>query len=675
MEKLKNPEFIQSLIRLVTCLLTYLYISSGIEYGYFPTRYDTLVNYIYVYFAYTFINLLSILWIPASTPRRYVTLVFDISTTTFSSYISVGVDSFYVLFYIWIYIAYSTRYGQRYLAVAAFFTVTGYSFLLFTEESWNLLTIVESIAFLLLIVTLPMYLHTLQKRLMLSTQQAQSDSEAKTEFLSNMAYQIRTPIGGVVGMVDLLSKTDLDMQQKQYLQSLSQSSHALQEIIDDIVDFSHIEKGSLPLNQHYSNPRSLIDSLVHSLAPLCYEKNMDLNCFIDESFPTTVMIDTQRLRQLLSNLIRYVIEHGTEPGIYINAYAEKNNTAQNLNTSIEISYLQLSGDNQLVSEQISNTSEALPLRITSQLTRLMNGLFEIQLKDKNRVQFNLHFNWQQQEEHTDVVAHFTQDKRVLIYDTNDASREILEKYCQQLGLKIYATSGHDNLLAHIIWSIEKNSPFDTIILGDSQKRINCHELVMQIRNEIKCNSPILYATYLHSPDPAEAGALQDVQATIIKPVSLNILKSTLTRLISAPTLTDINPLPEKQTTLSILIAEDNEINASVAYSYLAGMGHNVDIATDGTTALYAMHKHHYHLVLMDVYMPNTNGIEATKQWRSMEKGKPYTPIVALTAKATSEERARCLKAGMDDFLTKPINENQLKKVLDTYAEQAIRRAS
>ncbi|VAW65489.1 hypothetical protein MNBD_GAMMA10-1713 [hydrothermal vent metagenome] len=675
MKKLKNPEIIQSIIRLVICLLTYLYILNGIEKGYFSTSYETLTYYTWVYFLYTTINLLSMFWIPASTPRRYAALVFDIVTTTYSSYITGGINSFYVLSYIWIYIGYSTRYGQRYLSAAVILTTLGYSFLLITEESWNLLT-VEAIAFILLIVTLPAYLHSLQTRLRLSTQQALADSKAKTEFLSNMTHQIRTPIGGVVGMVDLLSKTQLNMQQQQYLQSLSQSSQSLQEIIDDIVDFAHIESGSLPLNQHYSNPRSLIDSLVHSLAPLGYEKQLDLNCFIDQTFPTNVMIDTQRLRQLLSNLIRYAIGHSTRKGVYINAYAKDNSSSQSLNVSMEISYQQMPGVNQLVSEQLPNTSEALPLRVSCQLTRLMNGLFEIRPKDKNNIQFNLHFSWQQQGEASTQVPDFTENQRVLIYDTDKVSREILEKYCQQFGLKTYATSGHDNLLAHIIWSMEKKQPFEVIILGENQQRINCHELVMRIRKEIKCDSPVLYATYLHSPGHAESDVLQDIQATIIKPISLDILNNTLVKLINTDNEVEKTSAFEQQSVLNILIAEDNEINASVAYSYLTDMGHNVDIATDGTTALYAMHKQQYHLVLMDVYMPNTNGIEVTRQWRSFEKGNPwYTPIVALTAKATMEERERCLNAGMDDFLTKPVNEQQLKKILSTYSEQSLSRAS
>lgn len=274
MEKLKNPELIQSIIRLCIGALTYFYISAGIDSGYFNASHETLNIFTLVFFFFSFLNILSILWKPVSTPRRYIALAFDISSTTFSSYLTGGINSVYVLVYLWIYIGYGTRYGLRFLSAAVIFTLIGYNILLLTEDAWHLLTL-EAIAFLLLIIALPAYLYSLQKRLIKTAEKAESNSLAKTEFISTMTHQIRTPIGGIVGMIDLLNKTDLSVQQKQYLQSLSQSSHSLQEIIEDIIDFSQIENGNIPLNQTSSNPRSLIDSLVHSLAPLAMKTNLN----------------------------------------------------------------------------------------------------------------------------------------------------------------------------------------------------------------------------------------------------------------------------------------------------------------------------------------------------------------------------------------------------------------
>ena len=664
MEKLKNTEFNQSLIRLCIGALTYFYVSAGIKSGYFIASHQILNYFALTFFSVTLLNILSIFIVPASTPRRYMALAFDIASTTFSSYLTGGINSVYILIYLWIYIGYGTRYGLRFLVTAVIFTLIGYNLLLISENAWHLLTL-EAIAFILLIIALPIYLYSLQKRLIQSAQRAQKASDAKTEFLSNMTHQIRTPIGGIVGMIDLLNKTELNTQQKQYLQALSQSSHSLQEIIEDIVDFSQIEGGNIPLNQTTSNPRSLIDSLVHSLAPLGYDKQLELTCFIDKSFPTDVAIDAQRFRQLLSNLIRYVIEHSTTQGINIHAYAGSINSNQNIKTCIEIHFQQNTEIAHLNSNQIPDSNDALPLRIAYQLTRLMNGLFEIKYTNKQEISFNLHFNWQQISTPVDITAGFPDNKRVLIFDTDETNTKVLEQYCQQLGMDVYATSGGDNLIAHIIWSQEKDNPFDAIILSEDRKLRMCHELLLRIRSEARCNTPVLYATYLHSIEHVEADNFQDVQATIIKPVSLDILKSTLISLFSKKSLLS-EPLPVKPASLSILLAEDNEINASVVYSYLTDLGHNVDIATDGTTALYAMHKHHYQIVLMDLNMPNMGGIEATRQWRRLEKkqGK-HLPIIALTAKATSEDRDRCVQAGMDDFLTKPVNEDRLKDIIQS----------
>lgn len=666
MEKLKNTEFNQSIIRLCIGALTYFYVSAGIKSGYFDASHQFLNYFALTFFSVTLLNILSIFIVPVSTPRRYMALAFDIASATFSSHLTGGINSVYILIYLWIYIGYGTRYGFRFLITAVVFTLVGYNLLLLAENAWQLLTL-EALAFILLIIALPIYLYSLQKRLIVSAQEARTASHAKTEFLSNMTHQIRTPIGGIVGMIDLLNKTELNTQQKQYLQALSQSSHSLQEIIEDIVDFSRIEDGNISISQTSSNPRTLIDSLVHSLAPLGYENQLELKCYIEEAFPTDVLIDAQRFRQLLSNLIRYVIEHSCSQGIKIRAYAGTTNANQNINACIEIVFQQNTEMDHLQSNQIPETNDALPLRIAYQLTRLMNGLFEIKYTGKQSVSFNLHFNWKQASAPLDIASGFPDNKRVLIFDTDETNSKILENYCQQLGMDVYATSGNDNLIAHIIWSQEKNNPFDVIILSEDRKHSVCHELLLRIRSEARCNTPVLYATYLQSIEHIETDNFQDVQATIIKPVSLDILKSTLIGLFSKTSLT-AEPETPNVAALSILLAEDNEINASVVYSYLTDLGHNVDIATDGTTALYAMHKHHYQLVLMDVNMPNMDGIEATRQWRRLEKDKhKHLPIIALTAKATSEDRDRCSEAGMDDFLTKPVNETRLKEIITKYS--------
>lgn len=663
MDKLKSSEFIQSVIRLCIGTLTFFYISAGINSGYFDVSYQTLNTFTTVFFSISIINILSIFWKANSTPRRYAALIFDIASTTFSSYLTGGINSVYVLVYLWIYIGYGTRYGLRFLGAAVVLTLIGYNLLLLTEDAWHLLTL-EAIAFLLLIIALPAYLYSLQKRLMHSADIATQANNAKTEFLSNMTHQIRTPIGGIVGMVNLLNKTNLDHQQKQYLQALSQSSHALQDIIDDVIDFSSIEKGNVSFNQSRTNPHLLIDSLIHSLAPLSYEKNLELSCYIDKSIPDEVNLDSQRFRQLLSNLIRYAIEHSNQNDIYVSAYSSEPGTNNNVNSCIEIQFTQNINMEHLTSNQIPETNDALPLRISYQLTRLMNGLFEIHYSSTTDIRFNLRFNWELLNPDKTQDLYFA-GKCALIYEPNDNNKNVLEKYCRQLGMEVYSTVGHDNLIAHIIWSQQKNRPFDVLILGEGRKHRSCYELVLRIHDEVHCNTPILYSSYLHNIEQIEIEQLPTVEENIIKPISLNNLKKALHNIFNDQALSteSINP---KQSGLNILIAEDNEVNASVIYSYLTDLGHNVDIATDGNTALYAMHKHPYNLVFMDLNMPNMDGLETTRQWRKLEKKHAHLPIVALTARVTADDRMHCIAAGMDDFMAKPVQEDQLIAVIQKF---------
>ena len=663
MDQLKNSEFIQSVIRLCIGALTFFYISAGIKSGYFDVSYESLKTFTAVFFSISFANIISIFWKPESTVRRYGALVFDISCTTFASYLTGGINSVYVLIYLWIYIGYGTRYGLKFLGAAVVLTLIGYNMLILTENAWHLLTL-EAIAFLLLIIALPAYLYSLQKRLMQSADTAIQANNAKTEFLSNMTHQIRTPIGGIVGMVNLLNKTNLDHQQKQYLQALSQSSHALQDIIDDVIDFSSIEKGKVSFNQAHISPRLLIDSLINSLAPLGYERDIELSCYIDKSIPDEVNLDSQRFRQLLSNLIRYAIEHSNQHDIYVSAYSSDPGSNNQINSCIEIQFTQDLNIDHLTSNQIPETNDALPLRISYQLTRLMDGLFEIHYSSKTDIRFNLRFNWEQLNPNKTQNLHFA-GKRVLIFEPNENNKTVLEKYCQQLGMEAYATTSHDNLIAHIIWSQQKNNPFDVLVLGEDRKQNNCYELALRIRGEAHNNTPILYASYLHNIEQIEIEKFPTVDENIIKPISLNNLQKALHTILNPQNHT-IQPINPKHRSLNILIAEDNEVNASVIYSHLTDLGHNVDIATDGTTALYAMHKHPYDMVFMDINMPNMDGLETTRQWRKLEKKHSHLPIIALTAKATEGDRKHCFTAGMDDFMAKPVQENQLLAVIQKF---------
>lgn len=663
----KNPEFNQSLIRVGIGLLTYAYISSGINSGYFTSDISTLKNFSALFFSYSLIILLSIVVVPESIIRRYIGLTLDISCATFSSFLTGGINSVYVLVYLWIYIGYGTRYGKNYLLSAIVLTVIGYNILIISENAWSTLTL-DTIAFLTLIIALPLYLYSMQKRMQTAVLEADLANKAKNEFLSNMTYQIRTPIGGVVGMIDLLNKTDLDTQQQQFLQALSQSSNSLQEIIEDIVDFSRIEKGKILFNQTGFDAGQLIDSLVTSLAPFAHEKNIEINSYINRNLPAKVISDPQRLRQLLSNLIRYAIDNAIQGNVYIHAWEEGINSNNHSNCSIEIQYQQAAGTSQIYLSDLTESNEALSLRIGSQLTRLMGGTFDIKYGDNEQTTLALRFNWKAEAPDTYQLTQY-KNKRALVFEPDDINRSIILNYCEQLGIETYTTNGRDNLIAHIIWGREKNKHFDLIILCETLRNNNAQDLIKRIRLEADSNSPILYATYIKYIGLTEPGIIKDVQATTTKPIARQIFLQIIDKIFSYEQAPSIADKSTKQ--CHVLIAEDSEINASIIYNYLTDLGHNVDIATDGNTALYAMHKHHYDVVFMDIHMPNLDGIEATRQWRNLETEQMAMtsplPIIAITAKATSEDKNKCIEAGMNGFLTKPVSAKQLADVLDMYA--------
>ena len=660
---LKNAEFIQSLIRLTIGLLTYVYISYGIDSGYFDVQQAALTRFTLIFFGISFVILLSLYVLPVCTPRRYLVLAFDVSCTTFSAWFTGGINSVYVLIYLWIYIGYGSRYGKRFLFAAVSFTLVGYNILLISENAWSILML-DAIAFLLLIIALPFYLYSLQKRLQSAVEESAQADKAKSEFLSTMTHQIRTPISGVVGMIDLLNKTQLTDQQKQYLQALNQSSSALQDIIEDVVDFSQIEHGGVNFDNKSFQPRLLINTLLHSLATLAHEKGIELQYYITESFPWHVHGDAQRLRQLLSNLIHYAIEHCSEKEVYVYAHAMPIGADNRQQIRIEISYYPYHHAKRIYTRDIDSGGDALALRIASQLTRLMDGSFDIQYPNANAPTIMLTFYWKPDElAPVKKLARFD-DRTVLIYEADDTHRRILEDYCSQLHIKTYVTDGADNLIAHLLWSENKKAHFDAIILCDRISRSLTHDLVYRIRNETQCQAPILYATYISGINLVEPELLRVISATLTKPISLEQLAASLQHLFLDEV---IQPAVIAQLPRRILLAEDNEINASIIYSHLTDLGHSVDITTDGNTALSAMHQHHYDIVFMDIHMPNMDGIEATQRWRRLETRQPPLPIIAITAKATTEVKKKCMQAGMNSFLTKPISAQQLSEAMHTFA--------
>jgi CheY-like chemotaxis protein len=409
----------------------------------------------------------------------------------------------------------------------------------------------------------------------------------------------------------------------------------------------------------------LINSLVHSLAPLAHEKGIELNCYIDETFPHQVFSDAQRLRQLLSNLIRHAIDNCQSGEVRIHGYARAADIEGRVTSCMEIDFRPQPGSEKLSTDQLPSSDDALALRVGWQLTRLMGGHFNIQYPSENKIRFVLDFSWKPDEQSVPPQPISFDQRRILIFEPDETSRGNLEKQLQQLGIKTYATDGNDSLIAHILWSKEKNALFDAIILCESLKSSSTRELIKRIRNEAQCQAPILYATYLHNIERADPGTMNDVQVSMLKPFSQEVLADTLKKLFDQ---TENPTVPEQDgcKQYRILLAEDSEINASIIYSHLSDMGHDVDVATDGNTALYAMHKHHYDIVFMDIHMPNMDGIEATRKWRRIEPGQKMLPVIAITAKATSEDKNLCFEAGMNGFLTKPVNAMQLAEILDSY---------
>jgi len=656
MEIFRNTEFIQSLIRMTIGALTYIYMSYGINSGYFQFPYETLNLITIIFFSFTGLTTLSIFLIPTSLLRRYISLSFDIASTTVAASLTGGINSAYVLVYLWIYIGYGTRYGKNFILTSVALTFIGYNYLIFSQDGWAILTL-DAIAFLMLIIALPFYLYTLQKRLQLAYNEAAQANTAKSEFLTALTQQIRTPISGVVGMINLLNKTPLNNQQKQYIEALNQSSESLQEVIEDVADFTLIEQGQIKLRQKSINPRKIISSVAHSLAPMAYEKNMDLNCYINENFPQYVFSDTHRFRQLISNVLRDAIEQNEAKQIYLFANSGNVDKEGWIYVCIEI-HIQQSSDTRHGETTSSTGQHNLSLRLSSQLARLMNGKFDVKYSSDSMPSYHLTFRWRVDNINAPLDAIKFNGKRILIFDQTRQSRVNLERYAEQLDMEYYSASQSENFLAHLIWTRKKQQPFDMVLISDSLDQPAGKNIFLMLHEHMP-DAPVIHATYQQLLEKFSANEFPGVTTTLMKPVLLNNLTETLkTLLLQSSDASVVTRMPKYR----VLLVDNNEVHSDILHGQLTDMGHETDIATNGESALYTLSRHHYDIILLEVDLPDISGIEIARQWRQMEHDT-CIPIIAITADNSEPHYEICIQAGMNDLLTKPINDDILTDTL------------
>ncbi|MFN0314781.1 MAG: response regulator [Burkholderiales bacterium] len=521
---------------------------------------------------------------------------------------------------------------------------------------------------------------------------AEAASRAKSQFLANMSHEIRTPMNGVLGMNELLLKSELNDKQRRFAETAHRSAQSLLAIINDILDFSKIEAGKLTLEEIDFDVRDLMQDVTELFAEPAHRKGLEIAYRAAPDVPTQARGDPVRLRQVLTNLVNNAVKFTEQGEVSVELRLDERPPEENVtwvrlsvrDTGIGIGR-EAQGAIFDAFMQADNTTTrrfggtGLGLSIARHIVEAMGGNLEVESEEGMGSTFTLVLplkaaRWAKAPEAPTELC----GRRVLIVDDNATNRLILHEQMQAWGMADVAVASGVQALAAMRAAAARQEPFDMAILDLCMPEMDGIELATHVKADPGLQStPLLILTSLGTAGEPERARKAGVAAYLSKPVRQSDLLDALNDVIQGHRGTPAaNPTPAPrlgELKGRILLAEDNEVNQEVALEYLEHLNLDVQLANDGAEAVLTWSSGEFGLILMDCQMPNMDGFEAVSLIRAKEevrlntdKARPRIPIVALTANAMAEDRQRCLTAGFDDYLAKPFTGEALLKVLSQW---------